>query len=92
MTSSESDRLAIRRAAVDDAPDIGEVWLASWRATFDFPPSHPDDDVRRWLATELVPKHETWVAADPREDGRVVALMALMLAALVILFRRRGWL
>ena len=77
VTPSESDRLVIRRAAVDDAPDIGEVWLASWRATFDFPPSHPDDDVRRWLATELVPKHETWVAADPREDGRVVALMAL---------------
>ena len=77
MTSSESDRLVIRRAAVDEAPDIGEVWLASWRATFDFPPSHPDDDVRRWLATELVPNHETWVAADPREDGRVVALMAL---------------
>lgn len=77
MTSSESDRLVIRRATVEDAPDIGEVWLASWRATFDFPPGHPDDDVRRWLATELVPNNETWVAADPRDDGRVVALMAL---------------
>ncbi len=77
MTSSESDRLVIRRATVEDAPDIGEVWLASWRATFDFPPGHPDEDVRRWLATELVPNNETWVAADPRDDGRVVALMAL---------------
>lgn len=77
MTSFESDRLVIRRATVEDAPDIGEVWLASWRATFDFPPGHPDDDVRRWLATELVPNNETWVAADPRDDGRVVALMAL---------------
>jgi len=77
VTSSESDRLVIRRATVDDAPDIGEVWLTSWRATFDFPPSHPDDDVRRWLATELAPNNETWVAEDPREDGRVVALMAL---------------
>lgn len=77
MTSSESDRLVIRRATVEDAPDIGEVWLASWRVTFDFAPGHPDDDVRRWLATELVPNHETWVAADPRDDGRIVALMAL---------------
>ena len=47
----------------------------AWYATFDFPPSHPDDDVRRWLATELLPTRETWVAAEP--DGRVVALMAL---------------
>ena len=44
----------------------------AWHATFDFPPSHPDDDVRPWLATELLPKHEVWVATEP--DGRVVAL------------------
>lgn len=69
------DPVVIRRARADDANGIGDVWLSSWRATFAFPPGHPDDDVRRWLATELVPRHETWVAADP--GGRVVALMAL---------------
>ena len=81
MTSSEasrsaSDAIVIRRATVDDGGPIGDVWLASWRATFDFPPAHPDDDVRRWLREEMLPRHETWVAAEAA-DGRVVALMAL---------------
>lgn len=65
----------IRRARPADGEAIGDVWLASWRATFDFPPGHPDDAVRTWLATELLRTRETWVAEDP--DGRVVALMAL---------------
>ena len=72
-----ADALVIRRAAVDDGEAIADVWLASWRATFDFPPAHPDDDVRRWLREELIPGHETWVATDPSAIGRVVALMAL---------------
>jgi len=67
--------IAIRRAETSDGPALGDVWLASWRATFDFPPGHPDDDVRAWLANELLPNRETWVATDPA--GRVVALMAL---------------
>jgi len=70
-----SDAVTIRRAGPDDGPALGEVWLTSWRATFDFPPGHPDDDVRAWLANEMLPSHETWVATDP--DGHVVALMAL---------------
>ena len=70
-----ADDIEIRRAGAGDAGGIGDVWLASWRATFDFEPSHPDDDVRRWLAAELVPYHETWVAVEPA--GTVVALMAL---------------
>jgi pimeloyl-ACP methyl ester carboxylesterase/ribosomal protein S18 acetylase RimI-like enzyme len=73
--AADAARLTIRRAGPDDGLGIGDVWLASWRATFDFPPSHPDADVRRWLAEELVPRHETWVAVDP--GGRVVAVMAL---------------
>lgn len=77
MIDPASDRLVIRRATADDASGIGDVWLASWRATFDFPPGHPDDDVRRWLAGELVPNSETWVAVDGSAAGRVVALMAL---------------
>lgn len=64
----------IRRASADDHDGIGDVWLASWRATFDFPPGHPDDEVRRWLSDHLVPEHETWVAV---ADGTVVGLMAL---------------
>ena len=67
--------ITIRRAEPRDAGGMGDVWLTSWRATFDFEPSHPDDDVRRWLATELVPNHEAWVAVEG--DGTVVGLMAL---------------
>jgi ribosomal protein S18 acetylase RimI-like enzyme len=76
VTAAAAERLVIRRATTADATGVGDVWLASWRATFDFPPAHPDADVRRWLAEELVPEHETWVVADPA-DGRLVALMAL---------------
>jgi GNAT superfamily N-acetyltransferase len=71
----------IRRAGPSDLDGIGDVWLSSWRATFDFEPGHPDEDVRRWLATELVPRHETWVAVDGADrvgdTERVVGLMAL---------------
>lgn len=67
---------SLRRARPEDGAAIGDVWLASWRATFDFPPGHPDADVRRWLAEELLPRHETWVAEDPA-SGQVIALMAL---------------
>lgn len=69
-----ADPPVIRRVTAADGPALGDVWLASWRATFDFPPAHPDDDVRRWLAEEMAPRLETWVADD---HGRVVALMAL---------------
>ena len=71
----DAKAVTIRRAEPEDAAAIGDVWLTSWRATFDFEPGHPDEDVRRWLATELVPQHETWVSVD--DDGVVVALMAL---------------
>lgn len=73
--SPDAPTVTIRRAEAADADGIGDVWLTSWGATFDFPPGHPDEDVRRWLATELVPRHETWVAVEG--DGRVVGLMAL---------------
>ncbi len=67
--------VTIRPARESDGPGIGDVWLAAWYATFDFPPSHPDDDVRTWLATVMMPTHEVWVATEP--DGRVVAFLAL---------------
>lgn len=86
-----ADGLVLRRAEPDDATGIGDVWLTSWRATFDFPPAHPDDDVRRWLAEELVPRHETWVAVDPTEDGRVVGLMALSESMIEQLYVALHW-
>jgi pimeloyl-ACP methyl ester carboxylesterase/GNAT superfamily N-acetyltransferase len=65
----------LRRATPEDGDAIADVWLASWRATFPFEPGHPDDDVRRWITTELVPRNETWVAND--DSDRPVALLVL---------------
>jgi len=87
--AAEFAEVAIRRAGPDDGPALGDVWLASWRATFDFPPGHPDDDVRRWLANELLPSRETWVATD--EGGRVIALMALSEAMVDQLYVAPDW-
>jgi GNAT superfamily N-acetyltransferase len=84
-----ADGVTIRRAGGGDAGGLGDVWLASWRATFDFEPGHPDDDVRRWLATELLPRHETWVAVD--SDGVVVGLMALSDEMLEQLYVAPAW-
>ncbi len=86
-----ADRLLIRRAEPGDAEGIGDVWLTSWRATYAFPPAHPDDDVRRWLARELVPNHETWVAVDPDDGDRVVGLMALSATMLEQLYVVPDW-
>jgi len=71
----DAEVVTIRRAEPDDADGIGDVWLASWRATFDFDPGYPDAACRQWLATEIVPNNETWVAVDGH--ATVIALMAL---------------
>ncbi len=86
-----ADRLVVRRAEPDDAIGIGDVWLTSWRATFDFPPGHPDADVRRWLRDELVPRSEAWVAADPEAGGRIVGIMALSATMIEQLYLAPDW-
>ena len=91
VTTAAAERLTIRRATTDDTGRIADVWLSSWRATFDFPPAHPDEDVRRWLREELVPEHETWVATDPDAEDRVIALMALSDTAVEQLYVAPDW-
>ena len=75
--TTDLDRIAIRRAEEADGPSLGDVWLSAWYATFDFPPSHPDADVRLWMAEEMLPANEVWVAADRLDAGRVVGFTAL---------------
>ena len=87
----EATRIVIRRAGPDDADAIGDVWLTSWRATFDFPPAHPDADVRRWLADELLPKTEVWVAVDPVDGGRVIGFLALSISMVEQLYVVPEW-
>jgi GNAT superfamily N-acetyltransferase len=67
--------IELRRAGPDDTSSIAEVYLASFRATYDFTFVHTDDQVRRWLGDVVLPTEEVWVAAGP--DGEVVAMMAL---------------
>jgi ribosomal protein S18 acetylase RimI-like enzyme len=67
--------IEIRAARGEDADAIADVWLTSFKATYSFPPAHPDEDVRRWIREQLVPGEETFVAVD--ETDEVVAVMAL---------------
>ena len=89
MTEAPPGEPAIRRAEPADADGVGDVWLASWRATFDFPPGHPDTDVRAWLRDELLPATESWVAVD--ETGRVIGVMALSSTMIEQLYIAPDW-
>jgi pimeloyl-ACP methyl ester carboxylesterase/GNAT superfamily N-acetyltransferase len=91
VTPEADERIDIRRAGPEDGASLGDVWLTSWRATFDFPPGHPDDDVRRWLAEEMLPANEVWVAADRETGGRVVGFMALSTAMVEQLYIAPDW-
>ena len=70
-----ADPITIRQATADDADAVADVWLAAFKATYAFPPAHPDDDVRRWILDEIVPREETFVAVEP--DGDIVGFMSL---------------
>ena len=64
--AAKPDAIAIRRAAPADAPAVADVYLAAFQSTYDFPLAHTDDEVRGWLADEVVAGAETWVAEDRR--------------------------
>jgi ribosomal protein S18 acetylase RimI-like enzyme len=80
--------IRIRPADAEDAEAIGDLWLDSFRATYPFPPAYPDEDVRRWLREEVVPRGETFVAVQP--DGLIVGFMALRAEDLDQLYVRPG--
>ena len=79
MSGGEAEQVddegtVIRRATAADADAVGDVFLASFHATYAFPLAHTDDEVRGWIRDQLVARQETWVAV---EAGRVVGLMAV---------------
>jgi ribosomal protein S18 acetylase RimI-like enzyme len=76
LSAVGTNGISIRRAGDPDAAAIAEIWLRSFGATYDFPPAHPDDDVRRWVRDELVPGTDVWVAVD-EAAARIVGFMAL---------------
>jgi GNAT superfamily N-acetyltransferase len=83
------DEVELRLARPDDSAAIADVYLASFRATYDFPLAHGDDEVRRWIVEVLLPTREVWVAAAPR--GGVVAVMALTPDMVDQLYVAPGW-
>jgi ribosomal protein S18 acetylase RimI-like enzyme len=72
--TTAADGVTIRRAVPADAPAVADVFIAAIKSTYDFPLAHTDDECRAWLAEEVVPLMETWVA---EVAGRVVAMMVL---------------
>jgi GNAT superfamily N-acetyltransferase len=60
--ASTGPSATLRRATGADAVAVADLYLRSFRATYDFPLAHTDDDVREWVRTRLVPQMETWVA------------------------------
>lgn len=79
----------LRPAARTDAAKIAELYLASFKATYNFPLAHSDDQVRRWIAEILLPTHEVWVAADA--EGSIVGMMALSAEMLDQLYIAPSW-
>jgi GNAT superfamily N-acetyltransferase len=66
----------IRPATAEDAVEIAELYLRSRRASFPAIPAsvHPDDDVRTYFATVVLPTCATWVAD---EDGTLLGILVL---------------
>jgi GNAT superfamily N-acetyltransferase len=89
MERAPAPAVVLRRAEPEDAAAAAEVWLASFRSAL---PTvrlvHSDDEVREWIARELVAQHETWVAD---VDGEVVGLMALRDDWIEQLYLRPDW-
>ena len=73
-TGTDDEGTVIRRATAADAGAVGDVFLASFHATYAFPLAHTDDEVRGWIRDDLVARQETWVAL---VAGRIVGLMAV---------------
>jgi GNAT superfamily N-acetyltransferase len=87
----DMDGSKLRRARPDDAESIADVYLASRRATYDFPLAHSEQQVRRWIADVLLPTEEVWVAVGPGPERPIVAMMALTSNMLDQLYVTPGW-
>ncbi len=64
---SDPPDILIRRSEPSDAPQVAELFLASFGARYDFPLAHTPDEVRGWVADDLLPTTETWVAVNGDE-------------------------
>jgi GNAT superfamily N-acetyltransferase len=89
MGSAEPAAAVLRRARPEDAAAVADIWLASFRAAL---PTvrlvHTDDEVRAWIAREVVGQLETWVAD---AGGEIAGFMALHDDWIEQLYLRPDW-
>jgi GNAT superfamily N-acetyltransferase len=83
------DEVSVRRASNDDAEAIADVFLASFKATYQFPLAHSDEEVRHWIPEVLLPSEEVWVVTNLGEA--VVAMMALSTEMVGHLYVAPAW-
>lgn len=83
--------VTIRRAVIDEAETIADLWLRSRAASVPAipPPVHTDDEVRRHFSEVLVPKRETWIAE--AASGEIVGVLVLHDAWLDQLYIDPAW-
>ncbi len=72
--TAERSAPTLRGATASDADAVAAIHIAAFRATYDFPLAHTDDEVRGWVADHLLSDTETCVA---EIDGAVVAFCSL---------------
>ncbi len=71
--TEERPEITIRPASPADAAAVADVYLASFRATYEFPLAHTDDEVRDWLRG-ISGDPGAWVAVEG--DG-IVGMMVV---------------
>ena len=68
--------IEIRKATVGDVADVAEVFIASQADALPFLAAlHTQQETRSFIATQVFPLSDMWVAV---EDGRIVGMMALV--------------
>jgi ribosomal protein S18 acetylase RimI-like enzyme len=81
----------IRRATDADAPSVARLFLRSFKTTYpSFREVHTDAETANWIATEVIPGHEAWVA-ESTTDG-VVGWMVVAPGELEHLYLAPEWL
>ena len=81
----------IRRAIDADALAVAEIHIRSFKATYPtFREVHTDDETATWIATEVFPTQEVWVAET--EEGALAGMMVLGKAELDHLYLAPEWL
>lgn len=67
--------LTLRRARAGDAHEIADIYLSGRHTFLPYAPlAHPDDEVRAWVATTMLPAQEVWLA---EQAGAALGFVAL---------------